>query len=242
MRQRLLNIAWKSQFEPGLLSLLLNPFHFARTGLYRSIAVLGHEVRGKVLDVGCGQKPYEPLFSASEYVGLELDTLENRRRKRADRFYDGTAFPFSDGEFDSVVLNQVIEHVFTPDTFLQEVNRVLKQDGVLLLTVPFLWDEHEQPVDFARYSSFGLRHLLERNGFLVTQQKKTVSDIRVIFQMLNAYLYKKTTTPFRAANALITLFCMMPINVLGELAACVLPRNDDLYLDNVVLARKTGHA
>ena len=67
--------------------------------------------------------------------------------KHADRSYDGKTFPFSDGEFDAVLTSEVLEHVFNPDEFLSEINRVLRDDGVLLLTVPFVWDEHEQPFD-----------------------------------------------------------------------------------------------
>jgi SAM-dependent methyltransferase len=242
MLERLIRIARRSQYEPGPLSLLINPFHFARAGLYRNIKALAGDVTGKVLDVGCGQKPYEDLFPADRYIGLELDTPGNRLRKRADSFYDGGAFPFPDGDFDSVVINQVLEHVFTPDDFLREVRRVLKPGGALLVTVPFLWDEHEQPHDYARYSSFGVRSLLEKNGFEIREQRKSVADARVLFQMVNAYIYKKTATPFPAVNVLITLILMMPVNIFGELAAFVLPRNDDLYLDNVILARKALNA
>jgi SAM-dependent methyltransferase len=66
----------------------------------------------------------------------------------------------------------VLEHVFNPDDFLNEVNRVLKPSGKLLLTVPFVWDEHEQPYDYARYSSFGLRSLLEKHGFSIVKHEK----------------------------------------------------------------------
>jgi len=242
MLKQLIDIARRSQFKPGILSLLVNPFHFARTGLYRAVRGVAANIRGRVLDVGCGQKPYEKLFAADAYVGLELDTPGNRLRKRADHYYNGSAFPFPDSSFDSVVLFQVFEHVFTPDAFLQEINRVLRPGGVLLMSVPFLWDEHEQPNDFARYSSFGLRSIIERHGFSVERQQKSVSDVRVVFQMLNAYLYKITETRFPAVNAFIALFLMMPFNILGELAALVLPRNEDLYLDNVILARKAPHA
>lgn len=92
--------------------------------------------------------------------------------------------------YGGVICNQVLEHVFNPDLFLQEIFRVLKPGGKLLMTVPFVWDEHEQPWDYARYSSFGLRSLLERNGFIVDEQRKTNADARVLFQLINAYLYK----------------------------------------------------
>jgi len=224
--------------RPGAVGLLVNPFYFARKGLYDSIFSLSGELRGSVLDVGCGSKPYQDLLPASEYVGLELDTPWNRDHKRADVFYDGTTFPFEAERFDSVVCHQVLEHVFNPDQFVREIHRVLKPDGRILLTVPFAWDEHEQPWDYARYSSFGLRALLEERGFEILVQRKTMADVRVLFQLAAAYLYKVTTTRSGYLNLLLTLVLIAPLNVLGTLLRFVTPRNPDLYLDNVVLARK----
>ncbi|RME57501.1 class I SAM-dependent methyltransferase, partial [Candidatus Parcubacteria bacterium] len=153
--------------------MFINPFYFARKGLAGHIADLADRVTGKTLDVGCGSKPYESLYASSEYIGLEYDTPENRASKEADFFYDGETFPFESASFDSVVANEVFEHVFNPDRFLDEVHRVLKSGGRLLMTMPFVWDEHEQPHDFARYSSFGIRYLLEKHGFEIVDQRKS---------------------------------------------------------------------
>jgi SAM-dependent methyltransferase len=228
----------REQFFPSGLGLLVNPFYFARKGLYTNIRELGKHVDGVTLDVGCGQKPYEKLFRSSRYVGLEIDNPENRMTKKADFFYDGTTFPFGDSSFDSVVTNEVLEHIFVPDVFLREIHRVLRPGGVLLMSVPFVWDEHEQPLDYARYSSFGLRSMLERNGFAIQEFRKSVNDIRVVFQLLNAYVYKKTMTKNKYLNLFMTLIFMAPVNVLGEIASKITPVNDDLYLDSIVLARK----
>ncbi|OHB39985.1 MAG: methylase [Planctomycetes bacterium RIFCSPHIGHO2_12_39_6] len=216
----------------------VNPFYFARKGLYENISILSNYIRGDMLDIGCGQKPYEKLFNSSRYVGLEIDTIENRKNKNADYFYDGITFPFRDNEFDSVIANEVFEHVFNPAAFLNEIYRVLKPNGMLLMTVPFVWDEHEQPFDYARYSSFGLKHLLEESGFEVIEHKKSVCDIRVIFQLFNCYIYKKTVTKNVYANLFITAFLLSPFNILGELLSKVLPKNEDLYLDNIILTKK----
>ncbi len=224
-------------FYPQFIGLFINPFYFAKKGLLENITFLSQYIQGKTLDVGCGQKPYEKLFSSSEYIGLEIDSPENRLKK-ADYFYDGQKFPFSDGEFDSVVTNQVFEHIFEPDDFLSEVKRVMKDQGVLLMTVPFVWDEHAQPFDYARYSSFGLRHILNKHGFEVIEYQKSISDIRVIFQLINAYIYKITVTKNPYINLLLAIFLMSPFNILGELFSKFLPINEDLYLDSIVLAKK----
>jgi SAM-dependent methyltransferase len=228
----------RESFFPTWLGVFINPFYFARKGLAGHIADLADQVIGKTLDVGCGSKPYESLYAAREYIGLEYDTPENRAGKKADFFYDGEIFPFQVGSFDSVVANEVFEHVFNPDRFLDEVHRVLKPGGRLLMTMPFVWDEHEQPHDYARYSSFGIRYLVEKHGFEIVEQRKSVDDARVIFQLINAWLYKKTVTRNGWLNLALTVALMAPFNLLGLLAGWLLPRNPDLYLDNIVLARK----
>lgn len=167
-----------------------NPFFIARKGLVGAIAEFSKGLSGRLLDVGCGTKPYRRLFHVDEYVGLEIDGELARQRGGADYFYDGQSFPFDGGSFNVVLTNQVLEHVFNPDVFLSEIHRVLTPDGVLLLTVPFVWDEHEQPYDYARYSSYGLHYLLEKNGFRVFRAKKISSGSCVIFQLLNCYIYK----------------------------------------------------
>jgi SAM-dependent methyltransferase len=238
MLRRLKTYYFSQMMRPGLLGLFVNPFYFARRELFMAMKELAPEVRGRVLDVGCGNRPYQSLIDASDYVGLELDTPENRRSKAADAFYDGRTFPFDDRSFDSVICNQVLEHVFEPEAFVEEMGRVLKDGGRLLLTVPFVWDEHEQPRDYGRYSSFGLASLLDRHGFKLLHHRKTADNVKVLFQLINGYIYKATVTGRPYADLLITLVLMAPFNVLGTVLAWITPRNPDLFLDNVVLAER----
>lgn len=237
MLKKIKQIIEDQYYNPRLLGLIVNPFYIARKGLYKEIKDVGVNIVGKTLDVGCGTKPYEELFKSSEYIGLEYDTGIDSIKKKADYYYDGKIFPFNDSEFDSVITNQVLEHIFTPEDFLKEINRVLKPNGKLLLTVPFVWDEHEQPFDYARYSSFGLKSLLNKNGFEILENKKSVNDFRVLAQLFNAYLYKITHKYFLLKNVALILV-MAPVTVLGILLAKILPTNNDLYLDNIVLAKK----
>lgn len=230
----------RQEFYPGLLGIFVNPFYFARKGLHEGISAFAERITGSTLDVGCGQKPYENLFRSSRYVGLEIDSPANREKKKADFYYDGGMFPFQDHEFDSIVVNEVFEHVFNPAQFLLELHRVLKPGGMLLMTVPFCWDEHEQPYDYARYSCFGLIAVIEQHGFQVLGQLKSMNDIRAIFQMLNAYIYKKTVIYIdnKYLSLLANLILIAPFTVLGVLFGKIFPKNDDFYLDNIILAQK----
>jgi SAM-dependent methyltransferase len=67
----------------------------------------------------------------------------NRENGIADDLYDVERFPYQGLSFDSVLFNQVLEHVFNPNEFLTEINRILRSGAQLLLTVPFAWDWHE---------------------------------------------------------------------------------------------------
>lgn len=237
MNKLLKNLYTQEWFRPGLIGLFFNPYYFARKGLFNGLSQMQDEVKGDILDVGCGQKPYKQLFKTQSYIGLEIDTEENRLNKNADFFYDGKTFPFKDKTFDCVICNQVLEHVFNPDEFLSEMTRVLKQQGRLLLTVPFVWDEHEQPYDYARYSSFGLNSLLKKNGFQTIKQEKTMADIRAVIQIINAYLFK-IFPKNKILKFILVLLFIAPFNILGVLSFRILPKNNDLYLDNILIAEK----
>ena len=238
LRAHLRRVYAEQQFFPGLLGVFVNPFYLARSALQQAMREDAASLDGRLLDVGCGTKPYRRLFRVSDYVGLDIDSPVARARGVADVFYAGAEFPFESASFAAVLCNQVLEHVFNPDEFLAEITRVLRPGGKLLLTVPFVWDEHEQPWDYARYSSFGLKALLERQGLCIVSHKKLRADVSVLFQLANAYLYKLTERwPFLARLA-FNATVMAAITLLGLVGARLLPDNPDLYLDHVLLAEK----
>ena len=95
-------------------------------------------------------------YVLSEYIGLDThNSGHNHVNTDADFFYNGDYFPFDDNSFDCLVCFQVMEHVDNVDLFLAEIKRVLKPDGLLLASAPFMWPEHEMPYDFKRWTSIG---------------------------------------------------------------------------------------
>lgn len=227
----------KEKFYPGIVGFITNPFFIARRALYLHIKELAPRLSGRLLDVGSGTKPYKNFFQTEEYIGLDIDTTFNREEKDIDVFYDGGEFPFPGQSFDAILCSQVLEHAADPDFLLSEIYRVLKPGGKCLLTVPFIWDEHEQPYDFTRYTSFGLRRRFEQTGFLILQQEKSVHDLRVLVQLFNGYLYK-LTVKVPVLRILVTLCIIFPIHLIFIPLAWIFPSNKDLYLDNIILAEK----
>ena len=226
------------RFSPSLIGLIINPFYFSRKSLNKAMIKLISSLHGVLVDIGCGTRPYEKFANVNKYIGLELDSELNRKRNFANYYYDGDEMPFENKSIDSVLTSQVFEHVFTPDKFLKEINRILKSDGLLLLSVPLAWDEHEQPYDYARYTSFGLSYILNQNGFEVIELIKTSNDFSAVVQLMITYIHKTAYTKNSYINLLITIIIIAPINILGLIISKILPKNEDFYLDNVVLARK----
>jgi SAM-dependent methyltransferase len=231
-------------FSPSLLGMLINPFYITRRALHENLRELAPGITGKVLDFGCGSKPYQALFqSASEYHGVDIQVSgHDHRQSKVDSFYDGKTLPFEDARFDSVVSFEALEHIFNPSQILGEINRVLIDGGRLLISVPFVWDEHEVPYDCVRYTSFGIRHVLGLAGFDVIELRKTTSYFLTVAQMFIAYLSQHVFPHRFFFRHLCQLLFVFPMTAAACLVDAVLPRRYDLYCDCVVMAQKSRRA
>jgi SAM-dependent methyltransferase len=230
---------FRQSFQPGLLGILLNPFFFIRRSLYVHIRKSAPVLKGRLLDFGCGRKPYENLFAVSEYVGLDMEqTGHDHRNSKVDVFYDGKHIPFPDESFDSLFCSEVLEHVFDPERMLPEIRRVLKRDATVLLTVPFCWNEHEVPFDYARYTTFGIKHLLEKHGFRVSEVRRSGNFVQVNFQLWALYFYE-LFRGWGTAGKLLSMAFIIPINLAGSLIRILLPKNESLFFNTIIMAKAT---
>src|SRR5215471_15028097 len=137
---KLITFLRRNSFQPGLPGIFLNPFYFIRRSLYKSIRLYATDLKGKLLDFGCGRKPYENLFTVDEYIGIDVEISgHDHSHSRVDVYYDGNHIPFPDKSFDALFCSEVLEHVFNPDDVLTEIARVLKPGAKAILTTPFAW-------------------------------------------------------------------------------------------------------
>ena len=224
------------------LSIVINPMYIIRNGLFKSISKLAPTIKGDILDFGCGSKPYETLFSnAKSYIGVDIEVSgHNHKNSKIDYFYDGKNLPFPDKSFDAVVCFEVFEHVFNVQEVLAEIFRVLKPDGQLLMSVPFAWDEHEIPYDFARYTSYGITYIINKNGFEVVKLTKTTTYVLAVFQMFIAYLSQYALPRRNVLKRLSQLAVIFPLNVLAILVDALLPKRDEYFCNSVILAKKVS--
>ncbi len=229
-----------NKFNPSLLfGILTNPSYIIRKALYRNIYKYSFYMSGKMLDFGCGTKPYKSIFNVSEYIGCDIQVSGNKNKNNIEVFYDGKVLPFSDESFDSIFSSEVFEHIFNIEEIMTELYRVLKVDGYILVTNPFVWNEHEIPFDFARYTSYGLVHLFEKYGFEVILCQKSTTYIETIFQMLCVYI-NETILPKKHSKMRSVLFVILvsPVTVFGLLLSKILPKNNTFYANNILVAQK----
>jgi len=239
MIERLKRIYRKEMFNPGVLGIFINPFFFIRRGLHKGISSNVNFMQGEVLDFGCGKKPYRNLFKVKKYIGIDIEESGNESSKDAiDVFYDGEKIPFNSEHFDSIFSSEVFEHVFELEKVLNELYRVCKPGGHLLATVPFVWDEHEQPYDFGRYSSFGIKYLLNKAGFEIIIISKSTNYVETIFQMWNAYVWQHILR-VRFFQVIFTPLIISPVTIIGLAISWLLPKNYNFYHNNIIVAKKT---
>lgn len=118
----------------------------------------------RLIDLGCGTKPYISLFQKHniEYLGADIDW-----NPHADIYIKNQRVESEDAQFDALVSTQVLEHVDDYQAYLKEANRLLKDHGILLLTTHGYWMYHPDPTDFWRWTSAGLKKIVSEQGFEV---------------------------------------------------------------------------
>jgi SAM-dependent methyltransferase len=227
------------EFNPSITK----PNYLIRKRLLRSIQSLAPRLKGKLMDFGCGQKPYKALFTADEYIGVDFENPGHPHiNESIDVFYDGKTIPFPNEHFDSIFSSEVFEHIFNLEEIIKELNRVLKIDGIILITCPFAFCEHEIPNDFARYTSFAIKYLFTKNGFEVIEQIKTGNSIEALSQMRLIYLHQHIYPKLKKIPLVRSAFRLVfytTINLGTLLFGKILPQGKDLYMNNVLLCRKT---
>lgn len=141
-------------------------WHFqwsAVSGLHLELKRLAPTLTGTILDVGCGDKPYVAWFTnATHYIGIDVSDST-----KADTVIAPTGrWPFDDETFDNIVCFEVLEHVKSLDKTLDEMQRVLKTGGRIIVSVPFLYNVHGAPDDFRRFTHYSANCMFGEEGVM----------------------------------------------------------------------------
>ena len=132
---------------------------YRRSWLDFYLHTFSKEMCGLVIDLGGKHdnkrgsfKPPEHQARAWWYINLDWETAPNI-------YADVTRTPLEDQSVDCILCTEVLEHLPNPQACVDEVHRLLRNDGVALVSVPFVYPVHADPYDFQRFTEDGLRRL-----------------------------------------------------------------------------------
>jgi SAM-dependent methyltransferase len=131
------------------------------------------------LDLGCANSWYTKYFK--NRIGLDI-----YKGKGVDVVGDAHSLPFEDNKFDLILCTEVLEHLHSPQIAISEMHRVLKKDGLLILTTRFIFPLHDSPNDFYRYTKFGLEYLFKEGWRIerLEEEVNTKNTIAVLIQRI----------------------------------------------------------
>ena len=162
-------IATAKRLIPAPLVDRLDPFEASVRNFVRTVSSASHK-GSRVLDAGAGECRFKPAFAHTRYVGVDFAQGDAAwDYSKLDVLGRLEQLPFRNGAFDHVISIVVLEHTSEPWRVLEEFHRVLAPGGAVHLVTPHMWEEHQRPHDYFRFTSNGMRSLMERAGFRVTR-------------------------------------------------------------------------
>lgn len=171
--------------------------------------ISGKYAHGKLVDLGCGTKPYEPLLIpfVDSYFGVDWEAVSEGHYgadTRADYYADCTDTKLPAESFDTLVSTQVMEHIYDTDAYLRECNRLLRKGGVGIFSVPFVWETHAEPHDFFRFTRYSLEKKFEQHGFSIERLEPLGGAYATLIQLKIVSLYYRPVQsfPYRAVRRL----------------------------------------
>ena len=174
-----------------------------------------------ILDIGSGDSNYEEFINNNKLYRLDYYKTNKIYNNTPDIYADACNLPFKNSSVDIVFLFEVIEHIYNHLEAISEAHRVIKKDGLLYISVPFIYPEHDAPNDFRRFTRFGLLNLLDDYGFKIMAVKQNGNSIVVSIQTINLCLLEIARDVFSKSSIIgifIALF-IYPICLLNNLFA-----------------------
>lgn len=164
--------------------------------------------RGTVIDIGCGNCPFEHLIDKhkAEYIGVDVADAEKwDYQNNKIVIYDGKNLPFATNSVDHLICTEVLEHVPDPHDLIADMHRVLKPNGTGVITIPWSARFHYKPYDYHRYTPSTLNTLFSN-----------FSDVSILNRGtdISAIVNKSIVLYFGNASTLTDSILWLPIKVL----------------------------
>ena len=192
------------------------PFHpqwFIFKDNYKSISTLSGHIKGITLDIGCSNKEAKKyLPDDCRYIGLDYyKTAVEWYETLPEIFGDAQNLPVKNNSIESVLLLDVLEHLPDPEGCLREIKRVLVDNGVLILQVPFIYPVHDAPLDFNRWTVFGLRSLVRAHGFNIIKEEYKGEPLESASLLINIAISRTILNWVKQKNPAALAIIFVPV-------------------------------
>lgn len=137
----------------------------------------------KVLDLGCGQKPFENILKGTveveKYIGVDFDS----GRSKPDIIGPIDDLPLKNNLFDAIIATEVLEHTLQLEKAIDEMRRVAKNGAFVYISTPFMFGEHGTPYDFQRITRYKYFDLFKNDEIIFL--KETNNNLSTLFFLSN---------------------------------------------------------
>lgn len=198
-------------FHPQWFAYRYEKLRYTRTGKIS---------KGMILDIGCGRQPLRQYLDPSTtYITLDFpETGAVLYGARPNVFGDACTLPFKDRTFDTVVMLEILEHLPNPKRAIEEAFRVVKQEGQVILSAPFLYPIHDAPRDYQRWTQHGLEELLRAPNIKIKEHYNLGSPLETGVLLLNLSLAWNTIEASKKGRLFLIPIAIAMIPLLNTLA------------------------
>ena len=193
-------------------------YSFRRQLIDRTLQKHSTQFNGCVLDVGGKKAQKKGKFRPPALDAVTWVCLNRTGKETPDIIGDAHVLPFKSGCSDWVVCIEVLEFILNPAFFFRELSRVLKPNGQLLLTVPFLYRIHDHPYDLQRFTEEKLKLLLSESGFKIKEAEAHGYYFTVLADQLKAAFAQISLYPLRLLSAIFAVPLLMFLRWLDGLS------------------------
>lgn len=232
---------------------ILHPQFIINSLVFETVQKAQKLAKGDLIDLGCGRQPYRSLFidKVKSYTAVDHPQVSKLypSHQKPDILADIHSLPFRDHSYDTAVMFEVLEYLENPGLALSEINRVLKSNGTLIFSTPFMYGIHDAPHDRYRLTQTALSETLKNTGFKVIKTTPLGNFWQFWFQSLSVYIFKScqrmlsSKSLFTKIIGIFTLafspIVFVPLNILSAISRNLFKEENKLYpLTIQVIAKK----